>query len=157
MLSKDQLNMLFRYAIALANDEARAYDLVHSSLEKVWKKRTNAPNSYYRAAIRNMFLDEQKRENRFYHEKLDENLEHPVLISERGLEDIYIEKESAHEILSQLSPFDREILYLFAVEGMTFDEISKETGKKKGTLLSRIHRIREKFKNYREVKSGIIS
>ena len=157
MLSKKQLNSLFRYATALAQDEARAYDLVHSVIVKVWKKRQNAPISYYRTSIRNMFFDEQRKENRFTHEKLDESMEHPILISEYNLEKIYIEKESVYEILNQLSPFDREILYLFAVEEMTFDEISKETGKKKGTLLSRMHRIREKFKNYPEVKSGVIS
>jgi len=157
MLNKDQLNSLFRYAIALAQDEARAYDLVHAALVKVLKTRPDAPISYTRAVIKNLFFDEQRKEKRFRHEELTEYTELPIQLSDRGLEEIYIEKELTQDILNQLSDMDREILYLFAVEGMTFDEISKETGKKKGTLLSRVHRIREKFKNYSEVKSAIIS
>lgn len=157
MLSKDELNNLFRYAIALAHDEPRAYDLVHSVILKVWSKHSDISIGYYRRAIRNLFIDEQRKNNRFKHESFDENLEHPILISERGLEEVYIDKESVRDILNQINPFDREILYLSAVEEMTFDEISKETGVKKGTLLSRVHRIREKCKKKMEVKSGVIS
>ena len=159
MLNKDQLNGLFRYAVALAQDETGAFDLVQSAVEKVLKKRLDAPISYFKVVIRNLFFDELRREKRFPHEDLQDDLREslPLSLSIQGLEAIYINKDLVENILAQLSPGDREILYLFAVEEMTFEEISKLTGKKKGTLLSRMHRMREKFKNHPEVKRDIIS
>jgi RNA polymerase sigma-70 factor (ECF subfamily) len=37
------------------------------------------------------------------------------------------------------------VLFLWAVEGYTIDEISRQTGTARGTLLTRLHRLRKRF------------
>jgi RNA polymerase sigma-70 factor (ECF subfamily) len=60
------------------------------------------------------------------------------------LEDIIIREQEVGEFTQQLSPEENELLYYWAVEGYTVQELSDETGKPKGTLLSRLYRIRKK-------------
>ena len=57
-----------------------------------------------------------------------------------------MDREMLKAIFNKIEPIDREILYLYGYEGLTFDEIAKRTNKKRGTLLSRMHRIKNQIK-----------
>jgi RNA polymerase sigma-70 factor (ECF subfamily) len=48
-------------------------------------------------------------------------------------------------LLSELRPEEREALFLHEVEGYTASEISRMTGQPRGTVLSLMHRARERL------------
>jgi len=68
-----------------------------------------------------------------------------VEMNPRTLEDIYIDQDEITILLEKLNPPDRELLYFWAVEEYTIDEISKLLNTPRGTLVSRIHRLRKKL------------
>ena len=152
-LNASELNTLYRYALALVQDEARAYDLVHSALVKALPKQPDHLMSYMRVSIRNLYFDEYRREKNFRQELLDEASPDVVQMQAPSIEDIYVETDELEQVLGELDPRDRELLYLYAVEEMTFEEIAQQTGQKRGSLLSRMHRLREKLKG-KEEKNG---
>jgi RNA polymerase sigma-70 factor (ECF subfamily) len=61
--------------------------------------------------------------------------------------------EALERALSRLRPGDRELLYLNAVEGYSTREIGNLIGKPRGTVLSSLHRakqkLREQIRNHR--------
>ncbi len=54
-------------------------------------------------------------------------------------------------IWDQLDAFDREILFYWAVEGYSLQEIANQIDVPRGTLLSRVHRLRKKITDSMEV------
>jgi RNA polymerase sigma-70 factor (ECF subfamily) len=48
-------------------------------------------------------------------------------------------------LLSELRPEEREALFLHGVEGYTASEISRLTGQPRGTVLSLLHRARQRL------------
>ena len=48
-------------------------------------------------------------------------------------------------LMSKLRPEESEALFLNVVEGYTASEISERTGSPRGTILSHIHRARQKL------------
>ena len=66
------------------------------------------------------------------------------------LETLTIQRDEIGKLLEQISPLDREILFLWAVEGMSFEEISKELDIRRGTLLSRMSRLRSHLSDKEE-------
>jgi RNA polymerase sigma-70 factor (ECF subfamily) len=66
------------------------------------------------------------------------------------LEDIVIAEYEVEAIMAILEPLERELLYFWAVEGYTAQEIADWTDSPRGTVLSRIHRLRQKILRRRE-------
>ncbi|MGK0290726.1 MAG: RNA polymerase sigma-70 factor (ECF subfamily), partial [bacterium] len=56
-------------------------------------------------------------------------------------------KEEVEILLDQASPAERELLYLSAVEEYSIQEIAEITQTPKGTLLSRLHRLKNKIRD----------
>ena len=48
-------------------------------------------------------------------------------------------------IWKELNTVEREVLYYWAIEGMTAQEIADQIDVPRGTVLSRIYRIRKRF------------
>lgn len=138
MLSENELNKLYRYALALTNQSEEAYDLVHSAVIKMQGRLILRKVAYAKTTIRHLFYEAKKKEPE---ELVDET---PSI--DTTLEDIAINSDQVKVILKELSPSERELLYLIAVEEYSFKEVANETGEKLGTLLSRFHRIKEKIK-----------
>ncbi len=149
MFSKEELNTFYRYGVSLTGDENSAADLLQCCLEKYVKHETlevNDSKAYFRRMIRNQFIDDQRKEgNQQLYELDEENTVIPLDL--KSLEDIIIDREMVEIILSSLTPHEREILFLWAVEGFTIQDISSDLGIPKGTLLSRLHRLKIKVKN----------
>lgn len=149
MFSKEELNTFFRYCIALTGDENSAGDLLQCCLEKYVRRDTSGMEdlkAYFRRMIRNQFIDDQRKSGNQHLDESDEECT-VIQIDARSLDDIIVEREQAELILRMLTPHEREILFLWAVEGYTVQDISRELGIPKGTLLSRLHRLKLKVKD----------
>ncbi len=145
MFERHQLNKLYQYCYSLTIQEQDAFDLLQTSLEKILKQRhpIKQPLTYARRVIKHCFIDELRRTGRYTEQPIDNQTE--LDISTEPLEKIIIDHDQVIKILKQLKSDEREILYLWAVEGYTIEEIAYSTESSKGTLLSKIFRLRKKI------------
>ena len=157
MLDQSALQRLFRYGFSLTHDEDAAYDLVQDALETSLRKapfNTAAAMSYVQSIMRNRFIDQYRRDHRHPTVSLDDNDNQPVNIDPRVLEDIVIAEHEVEAIMSLLEPLERELLFFWAVEGYTAQEIARHIDCPRGTVLSRIHRLRQKILRHHESTSA---
>ena len=154
-LSADQLQPSYRYAMSLTNDHDVAMDIVHTAYAHLLARGTGDiknEQGYFFRCIRNMFIDKKRFDDRWL---IVDEAEHPQDISLTTLESLAIDQDLLNKLWSQLKPLERELLYLWAVEVYTIDEISHLTETSRGTLLSRVHRIRKKMSNNDYVKEVV--
>lgn len=149
MFSKEELNRFYQYCFALTGDEPEAYDLLQDSLVKFLGRENNVRSSgaYFRRVIRNHFIDHLRKEGKYEMTELDENV---ISAQESNLENIIVNKEQTLIILNELGGQDRELLYLWAVEEYTSKELSDLLKVPRGTILSRLHRLKIKINNFLE-------
>lgn len=140
------LQSLYRYSYALCMNNDNAYDLLHHALEKYIKTSQKSSKkisiSYIRKTIRNAFIDEYRQSKRHPSESYDD--ENMFSINESSLEDVVIAQIDLEIIWPMLDLIDREILFYWAVEDMSAQQIAEELDKPRGTILSRIYRLRVK-------------
>lgn len=157
-LSDDELNKLYRYCLALTCDPDTAHDLLHDGYEK-WlgltilqrKCFTHSKLSYAKTLIRNHWYDQLRRKQKMHDILADQvvdqvDVDNAIELGENSLESIMITRQTFDHVWQILSISDREILFLWAVEGHTINEISAIIQIKRGTLLSRIHRIKQRVR-----------
>lgn len=122
--SKAELNRLYRYALALNHVPDEACDLVQHALLR-WletdTRQVKTPLTYVMRTIRNLHFDRHRHTQRWD----ERSLEGSELVSLQGaaLEDLLIREDEVAALLAQLCDSERELLYLWAVEGYTVDEI----------------------------------
>jgi len=144
------LQQLFHYALSLTSNEAQAYDLLHCSLEKYLhldKSRIEHSEPYLKRIMRNSYIDNQRRK-RFEEPISDQDLEkheNTISLIQPSLEDLFISQQQVSMLLQSLNGEESELLYLWAVEEYTFDEIAKMKEVAKGTLLSKMHRLKKRL------------
>ena len=149
MFDRAALNRLYRYAYVLSGDEAAAYDLLQDAVERVLRvapSTLHRPEAYARTTLRNCFYDacDRRRQNR---EDTRADMDAiPIDMATRSLESMLIAEDELAFVWRQLNPIDREILYLLAVHGMSAQAIADALGSRRGTILSRIHRLRTRLK-----------
>ncbi|UCH46516.1 MAG: sigma-70 family RNA polymerase sigma factor [Betaproteobacteria bacterium] len=147
MLDRDMLQRLYRYGYSLTRDEHRAYDLLQDGIEVALRKSPQNPQAmlrYVRTIMRNRFIDEYRREQRHPTLSLEEH-DCPVDIDPRVLEEVVIAQQDLDVVIAVLEPMERELLFLWAVEGYTAQELADQTGAPRGTVLARLHRLRSKI------------
>lgn len=143
---RQSLDKLYRYAYTLTANQADAYDLLHNAIEASLNRpsETTKKNiAYLRVIMRNRFIDEYRHNQSFPHEDIADHS--PVSISESSLEDVVIASHDLAVLWKTLEPVDREVLFFWAVEGLSMREISEKLEVSRGTLLSRIHRLRKRL------------
>jgi RNA polymerase sigma-70 factor (ECF subfamily) len=155
-LNEAELNGLYRYALALSRDKDDAYDLLQASLENylIELKRATRPIDnppvYLRTLIRNRHIDQLRHQQRWKNEAFEECATYDI--SPDSLEQSCIDADSLRVIWRELSPLDRDILYHWAVLGYSMEEVSAQLDVPRGTLLSRLHRLRKnidsRYSNY---------
>jgi RNA polymerase sigma-70 factor (ECF subfamily) len=153
MLDRPTLQRLFRYGFSLTRNEDAAYDLLQDALEISLRKapvNDNATISYVQRIMRNRFIDQYRREHRHPTVSYEDNNNQPVSIDPQVLEDIVIAEYEVESIMALLEPLERELLFFWAVEGYTAQEIADRTDSPRGTVLSRIHRLRQKILRHME-------
>ncbi len=153
---QQQLNRLYQYAMTLASQPADAYDLLHGSLETYLRKISQGasiqnPEAYLRTLIRNRFIDQYRYQQRWQFTVQEDTVEEfpaAIDLSFASLEELHIQRDHLEKIWGRLSPQDRDILYHWALLGYTTQETSERLNIPKGTLLSRIRRLRQRFQNH---------
>jgi len=149
MLSRTELDRLFQYCLALTGQRSDAQDLLHSTLESYLRKRpsgVDSPIAYIRRMARNRFFDELRRRATVPFESLEIQDSEPAGI-ESELEAMVSDALSVERIWHELSAPEREVIFLWAVEGLTVSEIALQLGEPRGTLLSRLSRLKTRLRN----------
>ena len=144
-LDRPTLDRLYGYCYSLTGNEADAYDLLHGSVERYYRSSPtdiDQPVAWLRRVIRNRFIDDRRKRQRRPEVEL-EALEGGVLDGDVDvLEDQMIAAMDMEAVWQSLSAKEREVLHLWAIDGMTAREIGEQTGTSRNTILSRIHRLR---------------
>ena len=147
MFDKEYLNSLYKYCFALMADEHKAYDLLQMSIEKYLKIDSDAienKRAYMRKTIRNQFIDIMRKQDKFDEEEFDDTVTY-VDMDISSLENLVADRFDVEAIWQKLTPSEREIMYFWAVEGYTTSELSEMIGISRGTLLSKIYRLRKRL------------
>ena len=146
MFDKATLQQLYRYCYSLTCNEHNAYDLLQSALEKFIKTNNKAlnTNAYIKRIIHNQFVDDCRRQQIIAFEEIDEQSP-PADFDTQTLESLVINDNMAAKVLQYLKPDEREIMYFWAIEGMSTAQVAEQLEIPKGTILSKIYRMREKL------------
>ncbi len=139
------LDPLRRYARALARDESRAEDLVQAALLRAYERRgtfksgANLKNWLF-SILHNLFVDECRHQ--------DADKRHSTAAAS-GPDETAAPHQESHIRLRQVGllferlPDDQKaVLYLIAVEGLSYQEAAASLGIPLGTLMSRLGRAR---------------
>jgi RNA polymerase sigma-70 factor (ECF subfamily) len=129
----------YRYALSIARHHQDAEDLVQQAwmkLIRAYGKVEGTPVLF--RAVRNLFYDQKRRSKIVQFEPLESHPESGRLESKGVSMDMEL-------LMSKLRPEESEALFLNVVEGYTASEISERTGSPRGTILSHIHRARQKL------------
>jgi RNA polymerase sigma-70 factor, ECF subfamily len=148
-LGDDDFQRAFRYARSLGADRELALDLVQTALLNGLAAGSDAidnPLGYLLTSVRNGFLSDRRRAATLGWTRLDD-VEGVIATDLQPLERVAITRDAVRRIWAELGAAEREILHLWAVEGYTVDEISRQTATPRGTLLARLHRLRQRLIN----------
>lgn len=129
----------YRYALSIIRHHEDAEDLVQQAwmkLQRAYGKVEGLPVLF--RTIRNLFYDMKRRSKIVQFEPLESTPEP----GRRESSGVSLDME---EVLGRLRTEEREALYLNVVEGFTASEIAERTGSPRGTILSHIHRARQKL------------
>jgi len=157
-LDPEQLELLFQYAMVLSNKREDACDLLQSAVESYLiriqrgKEVIENPPAYIRTMIRNRFIDHYRHAQKWQIEPYEEMNVYDI--SSVSLEEITISGKELEALWSQLSIQERDILYHWAVLGYSTDEICALFEIPRGTFLSRMHRLRKRFRQEKEILSA---
>lgn len=129
----------YRYALSIARHHQDAEDLVQQAwfkLQRAYGQVEGTPVLF--RAIRNLFYDQRRRAKIVQFENIETTPE-PGKSESMGV------SMDMELVLGTLREEEREALFLNVVEGYTASEISDKTGTPRGTILSHIHRARQKL------------
>ena len=145
MFDQDELNQLYQYAYSLSRHTEDSYDLLYSVIEKCLKNKIQPlSKAYVRTMIRNQYIDQWRRKQIIEFESV-ENFDTTLAIETNALDSLVLQEKQIEKIWDHLDLQERDILFLWAVEGYTAQEISNELGKPRSTILSMIYRLRKKI------------
>jgi RNA polymerase sigma-70 factor (ECF subfamily) len=146
---EQQIKPLRRYALALVGDPARADDLVQDCLERAWSRgHLYRPGSDMRAwlftILHNLHANAARRYNTRPKEvPLDGQPDAPATAATQGEALVLNELRAA---LTLVPDEQRQVLLLVGMEQMTYQEVANVLGIPIGTVMSRLHRGRERLR-----------
>ncbi len=140
---------LFRYAVKFCGSEVVAEDHIQELFLRIWKKRENlgqvtGVKTYLWTALRRSLISQSNKKSR-------ESEVYTKLGKEKSRmqfapEEIIIKKEKSHakrealkKAMDELTPRQREILYLRYYDGMTYEEIESITSLNYQTLRNYVY------------------
>ncbi len=142
MRERDLLQAGFRYALSLVHNETDAEDLVQEGWLRLYEKKgrkINKPLLF--TTIRNLVIDRHRRNKLVVLEQLDEEQDFPDPTSLQS----NVAMKDLEQALAVLRPEEREAIFLNSVEGYTAREIAVLTHRSRGTVLSLMHRGKQKM------------
>ncbi|MDZ7753891.1 MAG: sigma-70 family RNA polymerase sigma factor [Gammaproteobacteria bacterium] len=153
---REALQSAYRYCLALTGHEAAAYDLLQDGLERYLRgvEAAENPRAMLYRILHNRFIDTRRTSRDTLHDDIDALDDHCLSLGFHGLDDMVIAQQELAIIWQGLAPAERELLHLWAVEGHTAQEVAEQLGEPRGTVLSRIHRLRRRLEAERAHRSG---
>lgn len=140
----------YRYACALQQDPGEAQGLVHEAWLRASQSQNGTPDkALLFRCVRNIHIDQYRRSQKVRFSHVDD-LGRSVADQTGAIDVVEIPDAQLQRALDQLRDTEREALYLSVVEGYTAAEISSLIGSTRGTVLSLIHRARQKLKQLME-------
>ncbi|MBV8736217.1 MAG: sigma-70 family RNA polymerase sigma factor [Alphaproteobacteria bacterium] len=143
-----------RFARALVRgDRERADDLVQDSLERAlsrWHSRRAEGDlrGWLYTILYNRFLSEQQRQKRRgVHDTLTEVIE-SELPQVKGGQDQALEHRDLLRAFAALPEEQRSVLFLVAVEDLSYEQAARVLGVPIGTVMSRLSRGRERLRQF---------
>ena len=134
---------VYRFALFLTSDPARAEDLAAETFVRAWgalgRVRQPTVRSYLLTITRNIFRDGRRKERSV---PLDESLPVPGPALEAQIERASTLR-SVRERLRGVASGDRRALLMYVVRGMSYEEIARALGISLGAVKTRIFRARE--------------
>ena len=139
---------LRRYARALIGDREGADDLVQDTLERAVRKfhlwRPGDLRAWLFSIMHNVFVNQLKARKIMYEVEIDDSIAAPMsTVTGTDLMDL-------ERALGALSPEQREVVLLIALEDMTYAEVGRALGIPIGTVMSRLSRGRDKLRRLME-------
>lgn len=156
MFDRATLNRLYRYCCSLCDQESDAFDLLQSGVERCLRsppEKSTALYAYALRIIRNVFIDQYRRKQTVAFESLDEAA-HAVDFDVASLENVVLDRMELEQIWPSLTVIEREILFLWAVEGYSTDEVASQLDRPRNSVLSIIHRMRKRLSKYVDESRG---
>lgn len=147
MFDRATLNRLYRYCCSLCDQESDAFDLLQSGVERCLRsppEKSTALYAYALRIIRNVFIDQHRRKQTVAFESFDEAA-HAVDFDVASLEDVVLDHIELEQIWPSLTVIEREILFLWSVEGYSTDEVASQLDRPRNSVLSIIHRMRKRL------------
>lgn len=144
-MDDQQIQSLYQYCFALTHNTDEAFDLLQTGLEK-WlsaNKNQSKGEGYLRRIIRNQFIDDKRHHNLIAFEPIDEFT--PVMVTVESIEQLMINEQHIESLMQHLNAAEREVLFLSAVLEYSATEIAKELSQPRGTILSKLFRIKKKL------------
>ncbi len=148
MFDEATLNRLYRYCCSLCDQPSDAYDLLQAGVERCLRSppaQSQSSRAYAMRIIRNLHIDQLRRGKIVEFETFDE-ASHPVDYDIASLEDIVMDAAQLDAVWPKLKSAEREILFLWAVEGYSTDEVAGLLDRSRNTILSIIHRLRRRLR-----------
>lgn len=147
---EQQIPRLRRYAQALVGDATRADDIVQDCLERAWSKiHLFRPGSDLRAWLFTILHNVHANAARRYNTSpamvplLDENLAPAT----RATQLDELEAGDLRAALARLSDDQRQVILMVGMEQMRYEEVAQVLGIPIGTVMSRLHRARERLRD----------
>ena len=132
---------VYRAALRVTGNAADAEDVLQTvflrmlnntvTLDPAWM-----PEPYFRRAATNASIDLLRRKNWLAEIEIDESRDYGAR------EDTALLKERLRRALAKLPPEDAELIVLCYLEGYSYDELADQFQVERGTIGSRLHRIR---------------
>lgn len=155
MFNKNELHKLYRYALSLAKQEDMAYDLLQSSLERYLMKsrRTvDSPQAYLKVVIRNLFFDISRHNNVVPMISIEsDEASYIEPVDDNAMDDLLMNQQEVQQLTRLLTAEENELLYLWAVEEYTTAEIANIYQQPRGTVLSRLHRLKKRIRKHAHI------
>lgn len=133
----------FQYAYALTHHRQDAEDLVQTAWLKLYQRHGEVERkALFFTTIRNLYIDQYRRRQRIRFTTLNSEQAHLPARNGSAAQDTGIIME---QLLAKLRDAEREALFLHVVEGYSASEIAALTDRPRGSILSLIHRGRQKL------------
>jgi RNA polymerase sigma-70 factor, ECF subfamily len=132
---------IYNFLLAILRDSDVALDCAQDTFLRAYenlRKGKPVTSSWLYTVARNRAMDEFRKRRRI---EPDEDALDRVAVPGPG--DLSM---AVQQVLNQLSPSDREVLYLFDVAGFKTDEIGDMLGVRGSAIRQRLSRARERFR-----------
>ena len=143
----EHIPRLRRYARALVGDRYVADDLVQDTLERAWNKfhlwrQGSDLRAWLFTIMHNVFVNQARRRRYEIEQAMDEL----PAVAVRATQGDQLELQDVDRALRFLSPEQREVVLLVALEQLTYEEVGRALGIPIGTVMSRLSRGRERMR-----------